>query len=184
MWRDDRILQAHEVFKLAVKRLLLTPSSAGGNVFPAASFLAEPMHLRQDMSRPGDVYAIGNGMHKKDTMMDTVITFALKLSCLLNATQVSDHVIRANESIMFRADARSSDTIQSSVTRRLIPLALNHMGLRGGHFSAIMKEYATILVKRPGGCSLLRGTFALSLNGALHKILNIVAPYGNAKLII
>ncbi len=92
---------------------------------------------------------------------------------LLNATNGSDYVIRVVESVKFRADARSSGPIQSSATRRLIPLALNHMGLRGGHFQAMMKEFATILVSRPGGCSLLRGPFALSLNGALHKILNM-----------
>ena len=34
------------------------------------------------------------------------------------------------------------------------------------------KEFATILVTRPGGCSLLQGPFALSINDALHKILN------------
>ncbi len=72
----------------------------------------------------------------------------------------------------FRADARSTCPIQSSATRRLIPLALDHMGLRGAHFHAMLKEYATILVTRPGGCSLLQDPFALSLNGALHKILN------------
>jgi len=51
-------------------------------------------------------------------------------------------------------------------------MALNHMGLCRGHFWAILKEYATILVTRPSGCFLLQGPFALSLNGALHNILN------------
>jgi hypothetical protein len=111
-------------------------------------------------------------MHRKDTVMDIVITSALKHSCLFNATKGSDYVIRAAESVKFRADARSSGPIQSSATRRLIPLALNHMGLRGAHFQAMLMEFATILVTRPGGCSLLQGPFALSLNGALHKILN------------
>ena len=36
----------------------------------------------------------------------------------------------------------------------------------------MLKEFATIMVTRPGGCSLHQGSFALSLNGALHKILN------------
>jgi hypothetical protein len=35
-------LQAHEVFKLAVKRMVLTSSSPGGSVFLAASVLIEP----------------------------------------------------------------------------------------------------------------------------------------------
>ena len=104
--------------------------------------------------------------------MDIVVTSALKHSCLINAVNGSDYVIRAAESLKFRADARSTSPIHSSATRRLIPLALNHTGLRGGHFQAMMKEFATILVTRPGGCSLLQGPFAFSLNGALHKILN------------
>ena len=54
----------------------------------------------------------------------------------------------------------------------MVPLALNHLGLRGGHFQAVLKEFATILVIRPGGCALLQGPFALSINGALLKILN------------
>jgi hypothetical protein len=124
------------------------------------------------MSRPGDVYAIGNGMHRKDTVMDIVVTSALKHSCLIHATKGSDYVIRDAESVKFKANTRSTSPIQSSATRRLIPLALNHMGLRGGHFQAMLREFAIILVTRPGGCSLLQGPFALSLNGALHKILN------------
>ena len=75
---DGRRIQAHEVFKLVVNRMVMTSSSHGGSVFPAASVLIEPMHLRRDRSRPGDVYAIGNGMHMKDTFMDIVITSALK----------------------------------------------------------------------------------------------------------
>ena len=141
-------------------------------MFPAASVLIEPRHLRQDRSRPGDVYAIGNGMHKKDSVMDIIITSAIKHSCLTRAIKGSDYVICDAESVKFRKDARSSGLVQSSSTRRLIPLALNHMGLRVGHFQAMLKEFATILVTRPGGCSVLKGPFALSINGALHTILN------------
>jgi hypothetical protein len=111
-------------------------------------------------------------MHRKDTVMDIVITSALKQSCLLQSTKGSDYAIRKVETVKFKADARSSGPIQSSSTRRLVPLALNHLGLRGGHFQAVLKEFATILVTRPGGCSLLQGPFALSTNGALLKILN------------
>ena len=35
-----------------------------------------------------------------------------------------------------------------------------------------MKEFATILLTRPGGCAFLQGPFALSINDALLKILN------------
>ena len=62
--------------------------------------------------------------------------------------------------------------IQNSVTKRPTPLALNHLELRGGHFDAVLKEYASSLVTKPGGCALLQGPFALSLNGALRKVLH------------
>ena len=117
-------------------------------------------------------YAIGNGMHKKDSVMDIIITPAIKQSCLTHASKGSDYVIRDAESVKFRKDARSSCPVQSSSTRRPIPLALNHLGLRGGHFQAMLKEFAMILVTMLGGCSLLQGPFALSINGALHKTLN------------
>ncbi len=54
---------------------------------------------------------------------------------------------------------------------RFVPLALNHFGLRGAHFQAVLKEFATIVVTKPEGCFLLRGPFALTHSGALHKIL-------------
>ena len=54
---------------------------------------------------------------------------------------------------------------------RFIPLALNHLGLRGTYFEAVLKEFASILVTKPDGCSLLRGPFALTHTGALKKIM-------------
>jgi hypothetical protein len=155
-----------------VKRLVPMFFSPGGSVFPAASVLIEQLHFRRDRSRPGDVYATGNEVHRKDSVMDTIVTSVLKQSCLTHAAKGSDYVLCAAEFVKFRKDARSSGPIQSSATRRLIPLALNHLGLRGGHFQAMIKEFATILVTRSCGCSLLQGRFALSINGALHKILN------------
>ncbi len=50
---------------------------------------------------------------------------------------------------------------------------MNHFGMRGGHFNSILKEFATTLVTRPSlGFSFRVGPFALSLNGALGKILH------------
>ncbi len=63
---------------MVVKRLVLTSFSPGGRVFPAAYVLIEPQHLRQDKSRHGDIYAIGNGLHRKDVVMDVVITSVLQ----------------------------------------------------------------------------------------------------------
>ena len=111
-------------------------------------------------------------MHMKDTVMYIVITSALKQPCLLQSLKGSDYAIRKAESVKFKTYARSSGPIHTSSTRRLVPLALNHLGLRGGHFEAVLKEFATILVTRPSGCALLQGPFALSINGALLKILN------------
>ncbi len=54
---------------------------------------------------------------------------------------------------------------------RFIPLALNHLGLKGPHFQAALSEFATILIAKPEGYSLLRGPFALTHYGALHKIM-------------
>jgi hypothetical protein len=54
---------------------------------------------------------------------------------------------------------------------RFIPLAMNHLGLRGGHFNAAIREFATQRVMRPNGCTLMSGQFALSLYGALKKLL-------------
>ncbi len=45
------------------------------------------------------------------------------------------------------------------------------MELRGPHFEAVLKEFASILVTKPEGCSLLKGPFALTHTGALKKIL-------------
>jgi hypothetical protein len=75
--------------------------------------------------------------------MDIIITSAIKQSCLTHSLKGSDYVIRDAEFVKFRKDARSSCLVQSSSTRRLIPLALNHLGLRGCHFHAMMKEFAT-----------------------------------------
>jgi hypothetical protein len=169
---DGRRIHAHEVVKLALKRLVLSCSTPAGCVFPSASLLIEPRHLRQNNSRPGDLYAIGHGMHRKDSVMDLVIASGLQKSFLFPSSKSSDYVIRYAENKKFMVDLRSVGPIQNSATRRLIPLAQNHLGLRGGHFQAALKEFATFLVTKPTGCGLMQGPFALSLNGALRKILN------------
>jgi len=169
---DGRRHQAHEAVKLAMQRLVLSCPDPAGCAFPKASILIEPANLRQDKSRPGDIYAVGAGLYRKDTVMDVVITSVMQRSCLSNTSKSSDYAIRRVESEKFRKDARSVGPIQSSSTKRFVPLALNHLGMRGGHFNAVLNEYATTLVTRPSGCPLMKGPFALSLKGALRKILN------------
>ena len=65
----------------------------------------------------------------------------------------------------------STNPISSSSTMRFVPLALNHFGLRGSHFQAVLKEFSTIEATRPEECPLLQGPFALTHSRALHKIL-------------
>ena len=64
----------HEAVKMAMKRLVLSNSDPARCAFPKESVLIEPPHLRQDKSRPGDVYTMGNGLHRKDSVMDIVIS--------------------------------------------------------------------------------------------------------------
>ena len=169
---DGRRHQAHEAVKLAMQRLVLSCPDPASSAFPKASILIEPAHLRQDKSRPGDIYAVGAGLYRKDTVMDVVVTSAMQKSCLSNTSKSSDYAIRKVENEKYRKDARFVGPIQNSSTKRFVPLAMNHLGLRGGHFNAALDEFATTLVTKPSGCPLMKGPFALSMKGALRKIMN------------
>ena len=103
--------------------------------------------------------------------MDLVVASGLKISCLSSSCKSCDFVLKAAEKTKFRKDLNSITPIAYSSTMRFVPLALNHFGLRGAHFQALLKEFATIAVTRPEGCSLLQGSFALTHSGALHKIM-------------
>ncbi len=148
---DGRRLQAHEMVKRALKDLVLANPSPGGVAFPASSVLIEPLHLRRDKSRPGDIMALGRDVHRMDTAMDIVIASALQKSGLTSITKSSDIVLKAAEKTKFRKDSISSKPISSSCTMRFVPLAVNHFGLRGPHFQAVLKEFATIVVTKPEG---------------------------------
>jgi hypothetical protein len=74
---DGRRHPAHEAVKLAMQRLVLSCPEPVGCAFPTESILIEPAHLSQDKSRLGDIYAMGAGLYRKDTMMDLVVTSAL-----------------------------------------------------------------------------------------------------------
>ena len=89
----------------------------------------------------------------------------------VQSSKSSDHAIIKAENEKFRKDARSVGHIQYNSTKCFIPLAMNHFGLRGGHFNAALKEFASLLVLRPSVCSLMKALFALFLNGALRKII-------------
>ncbi len=103
--------------------------------------------------------------------MDLVIASGLTKSCLSSSSTSSDFVLKDAERAKFGKDRRSVNPIASSSTMRFVPLALNHMGLRGPHFQAVLKEFAAIMVTKPEGCSLLQGPFAMTHTVALQTIL-------------
>ncbi len=63
--------------------------------------------------------------------------------------------MRMAENYKFNKDLRNVDLIQASSTQRLIPLAMNQCGRRGPHFEAILLDYASLLINRSIGRSLL-----------------------------
>ncbi len=99
------------------------------------------------------------------------MVLALAKSCLSNLAKSSDFSLRIAEKAKFIKDRRFNRPMASSATVRLIPLAVNHLCLRGTHFQAILKEFATIVVTNPAGCLLLQGPFALTHRGVLQKIM-------------
>ena len=117
-----------------MRDLVLSNVNPGGAAFPASSILIEPPHLRSDRYRPGDILAMGRDVHRLDTAMDLVIASGLTKSCLSSSSKSSDFVLKGAERTKFGKDKRSVNPIVSSSTTRFVPLALNHMGLRGPHF--------------------------------------------------
>ena len=128
---------------------MLSSSNPGGPAFPASGVLIEPPHLRRDKSRPGDIMALGRDIHRLDTAMDLVIASGLTKSCLPSSYKSSDFVLKAAEKAKFRKDRNSAQPISSSSTMHFVPLALKHFGMRGLHFQAMLKEFATVIVTRP-----------------------------------
>jgi hypothetical protein len=120
--------------------LVLSNPSPGGCAFPSTNILTKPLHLRQDNAHPGDVVALGKGVYVKDNAMECVIVSGLVKSCLSNKARSSDFSLRLAEKAKFTKDNRSICDVASSATTRLIPLAINHHGLKGPHIQAILKE--------------------------------------------
>ena len=169
---DGRRTQAHEVVKMAVKRLALCNPDPGGTAIPPNQLILEARHLRSDKSRPGDLYALAGGSHAKDVAMDIVLVSTLSKSCLLKSSSSSDYAIRQAENNKFNKDLRNSEPLQASATTRFIPLAMNQFGRRGPHFEATLREHASLLIKRPSGCRLLQGPLAVPPTVALAKVLS------------
>ena len=142
--------------KRALKELVLSNPNPGGVTVPASSVLIEPPHLRRGNSRSGDVLALGRDVHRLDIAMDIVIASGLTKSCLSpSCNNSSDYVLKAAERAKFEKGKKFANPISSSSTMRFVPMALNHVGMRGPHFQALLKELATIIVTKPEGCFLL-----------------------------
>ena len=77
-----------------MKDLVLSNVNPGGAAFPASSILIEPSHLRSDMSRLGDILALGRDVHRLDTAMDLGIASGLTQSCLSSSSKSSDFVLK------------------------------------------------------------------------------------------
>jgi hypothetical protein len=111
---DRRRLQAHEVVKRALKDMVLINPNPGGFAFPFSSVLTEPLHLRKDNFRPGDILALGRGVHIMDSAIDIGIAHGLTKLCLKSSCKSSDYVLKLAEVAKFRKDKRSCNPIASS----------------------------------------------------------------------
>jgi hypothetical protein len=107
---DGRRLQAHDVGKRALKELVLSNPNPGGAAFPDSSILIEPAHLREDISRPGDIMALGRDVHRLDTAMGIVIASGLTKSCLTFSCKSSDFVLKATEKAKVREGQKISQS--------------------------------------------------------------------------
>ena len=114
--------------------------------------------------------ALGRDVHMLDTALDVVSASGLAKPCLSSSCKSSDFVLKVSETAKFGKDIRYVNPVSSSSTMRFVPLALNHLGFRGPHIQAVLKEFATILVTKPKGCSLLHGPFALTHTGAMQNM--------------
>ncbi len=87
--------------------------------------------------------------------MDLMITSSLSKSTLLHTSKSSDYALKLAENKKFNGDLRTAKPLQISTTRRFIPLVQNQCGKRGPHFEAMLRELASLLIKRSSGCCLL-----------------------------
>ena len=169
---DGRRTQAHEVVKMAIKRLALCNHDPGGIAIPPNHFILEARHLRSDASRLGDLHTVARGLHAKYASMDVVIGSSISKYCLLHSSSSSDFALRLIENKKFSKSLRNPEPLQHPATRRFIPLALKQCDRRGPHFKAILREHASLMIKRSSGCRMLQGCFAVPPNEALAEVLS------------
>jgi len=104
--------------------------------------------------------------------MDLMVTSSINVSTLLHTSKSFDYALRLAENKKFDKDLRNPEPLKRFATRRFIPLVLNQCGKRGPHFEATLREFASLLIRRSSGCSLLQGPFAIPPKVALTRILN------------
>jgi len=104
--------------------------------------------------------------------MHVMICASMSKSCLQNSFTRSNFVLHHAERNKFNKHLRDREPLQLSATQRCIPLALNQFGHRGSHFDDILREQASLLIKRATGCRLLQGPLAAPPTFALAKVLS------------
>ena len=164
--------QAHEMIQLATKWLVLCNPDPGGVAVSSCQIRIELIYLQSDDSRPGDLYAMPGGHHAKDAAMDIMISSTRSQSCLQQSSTSSDYALRKTENTKFTKDLRNNEPVQLSATQRLIPLTMNQCGRRGPYFDSMLRDFASLLIRRSSGCILLQGPFALPPTVALVKVLS------------
>jgi hypothetical protein len=157
---------------MAIKRLALCNHDPGGIVISPNHLILETTHLRSDASRSGDLYAVARVLHAKDASMDVVICSSISKSCYIKLILKLGFCSTNKKNEKFSKDLRNPEPLQQSATQRFIPLALNQCGRRGPNCEAILREHASIIIKRSSGCRMLKGPFAIPLTMALAKILS------------
>ncbi len=86
-------LQAHQVVKLAIKRMALSNLEPSGVAVPLCQFLIEPRHFRGEDSRPEDLYVMATGQSSKNGAMDVMISSSLSTLNLLHSSSSSDYTL-------------------------------------------------------------------------------------------
>jgi hypothetical protein len=159
--------------KMSLKRLVLTNPSPPGLLVPESSVLIEPPHLsttRQDKARRhlrhGQRHPPQGLRHGRSHCLRAakfLLILLLKKLRFRPALSGDQEVRQGPEVLLPHPELQLS---------ALYSVGFEQHGDAGPHFTTTLRELATQLVTRPGGCPLMRGPFALSHMGALKKTLH------------
>jgi hypothetical protein len=87
-------------------------------------------------------------MQNKDAAMDIMIYVTVMLTTIIYKL---DLALRKAKNTKFTKDLRNIEHIQLSATQRFIPLTMSRRGYFGPPFEAMLREFASILIKRSSG---------------------------------